>query len=343
MLSGLPLLTNGNIDAENLSIRSKLILLSLISMTLIFIYAIKLSSDEYKTYEAANQSITIVETSVRLSNVLHELQKERGASAGFLSSGGKKFGAILRQQRSLTDGKLSELDQYLTQVQSDALKNWLSNIDFSGIPAMRNKVDQQSVDTQSAVAFYTAINNSILDTVAHFSTLPKALKIHNQLNSLILFISAKERAGIERAILSATFSKDKYTPYLHSKFLAVVAQQNVLFNLFEHTGDPLLIEKFKQMQNSDSFRQVQAMREIALAKTEQFNIDPTHWFKTITVKINQLKDMEDTITESVRVFAQHYKTRAITILVTVSLFSVLVLILTFLLSKSMCNSVRLPL
>ena len=324
---------------KNLSIRFKLILLGLVSMALIFIYASKLSIDEYRIYQGAEQSIAIVEISIRLSNVLHELQKERGASAGFLSSGGSKFGSTLLQQRTLTDRKLSELDQYLSDIQDDATRNLPRKIDFSGIPAMRNKVDQQSIDTKAAVDFYTAINKSILDTVAHFSTLPKALRIRNQLNSLILFISAKERAGIERAVLSAAFSKNKYTPFLYSKFLSVLAQQSVLFNLFEHTGDEQLIQQFKQMQNSDSFRQVQAMRDIAQAKTESFNIDPTHWFKTITVKINHLKEMEDLITDSVLVFAQQYKTQAITFLVAVSLFSLIVLLLTFLLSKSISSSI----
>jgi methyl-accepting chemotaxis protein len=324
---------------KNLSIRLKLILLGLVSMVLIFIYASKLSIDEYKIYQGAEQSIAIVEVSIRLSNVLHELQKERGASAGFLSSGGAKFVSTLQQQRALTDSKLSELKKYLSDSRNDATINLSRNIDFSGIPAMRTQIDQQSIDTKTAVHFYTAINKSILDSVAHFSTQPKALKLRNQLNSLILFISAKERAGIERAVLSAAFSKNKYTPYLHSKFLSVLAQQSVLFNLFEHTGDDSLLQKFKQIQKSDSFRKVQAMRNIALAKTADFNIDPTHWFNTITVKINHLKEMEDMITDSVLMSAQQYKTQAVMFLLAVSLFSIFVLLLTFLLSKSISSSI----
>ena len=324
---------------KNLSIRLKPILLSLVSMALIFIYASKLSVDEFKIYQGAEQSIAIVEISIRLSNVLHELQKERGASAGFLSSGGAKFSSTLQQQRVLTDGKLSELKSYLTAAHDDASKTVSDQIDFSAIGEMRGKIDQQKIDTKAAVAYYTAINKSILDTVARFSTLPKALEIRNLLNSLILFISAKERAGIERAVLSATFSKNQYTPFLFHKFLSVLAQQKVLFNLFEHTGNAALVQRYEQMKNTDAFRQVQAMRDIALANTDDFNVDPTLWFKTITIKINQLKEMEDSITHAVLQSAEQYKMRAITLLTLVSLFSLTVLALTFLLSKSISSSI----
>ncbi len=324
---------------NNLSIRLKLALLSLVSMAVIFIYASKLSIDEYKIYQDAEQSIAIVEISIRLSNVLHELQKERGASAGFLGSGGTRFSSTLRRQRVLTDDKLSELKSYLAAAHDEISNKVADRIDLSTITEMRGKIDRQIIDTRTAVDYYTGINKSILDTVARFSTLPRVLEIRNLLNSLILFISAKERAGIERAVLSATFSRDKFNTFLHNKFLSVLAQQKVLFNLFEHTGDAGLVQRFEQMKATDAFRQVQAMRDIALSKTENFNIDPTHWFKTITIKIDRLKEMEDTITDAVLQSARQHQTSAIAVLSLVTLISLAVLALTFLLSKSISTSI----
>ena len=324
---------------NNMSIRLKLILLSLVSMTLIFIYASKLSINEYKIYQAAEQSIAIAEVSIHLSNVLHELQKERGASAGFLSSGGTRFSSTLQQQRLLSDQKLSELESYLSTAQDEITRDVSDHVDFSAIAEMRRKIDRQEIDTQTAVAFYTGINKSILDTVARFSSLPKVLEIRNLLNSLILFISAKERAGIERAVLSAAFSRNEFTPFLFNKFLSVLAQQKVLFNLFEHTSNAALVEQFRQMKASAPFRQVEAMRNIALNQSKDFNTDPTHWFKTITVKIDKLKEMEDAITDAVLQSARQHKTQAFSLLMLVSLLSLAVLIITFLLSKSISSSI----
>ena len=324
---------------NNLSIRLKLILLSLVSMVLIFIYASKLSIDEYQIYQGAEQSIAIAEAAIHLSNLLHELQKERGASAGFLSSRGTRFSSTLQQQRVLTDQKLSELETYLSTAHDEISGAISDHVDFSSIAEMRRKIDRQEIDTRAAVAFYTDINKSILDTVARLSTLPRVLEIRNLLNSLILFISAKERAGIERAVLSAAFSRDEFNPFLFNKLLSVLAQQKVLFNLFEHTGKAELTERFKQMKATEPFRQVEAMRNVALTQRDHFNIDPAHWFKTITVKIDKLKEMEDIITDAVLQTARQQKTRAFTVLLLVSLLSLAVLIITFLLSKSISSSI----
>jgi len=90
------------------------------------------------------------------------------------------------------------------------------------------------------------------------------------LNSFILFISAKERAGIERAILSGTFAKDKFNSFLYSKFISVLSQQQVLFNLFENSASSNFKSTYSNIKTEASFAEVQRMREIALSKQEGF-------------------------------------------------------------------------
>ena len=50
---------------------------------------------------------------VKVSGLVHELQRERGTTVLFLGSKGKDFGQDLSDQRTLTDQKLKELLQYL--------------------------------------------------------------------------------------------------------------------------------------------------------------------------------------------------------------------------------------
>jgi len=81
------------------TIRKKLTILSLLSISMIFIYSVKFSYDNFNAYNDALETIHSIELSVQLGDVLHEMQKERGASAGFLASKGKEFGEILISQR----------------------------------------------------------------------------------------------------------------------------------------------------------------------------------------------------------------------------------------------------
>ncbi len=323
---------------KNLSIHHKLLILGLVSIIIILAYATKLSWYEYSQYQNSNQSMQVVELSVFLSNVLHELQKERGTSAGYLGSKGKRFSEKLPQQRKLSDDKITKLNEHLKSEINPFTKIVSNKVDFSKITSMRTSVDGLSVDTKTAVGFYTALNKSILDTITEFSTLSSNQKIRNMLNSLILFISAKERTGIERAILSAAFARDAFTPFLNSKFLAVLSQQQALFNLFVYSANDHFLQSYNKLKKDPSFNEVQRMRDIALSKSKGFDTDADYWFKTITIKINQLKSMENIITASVKNESKKQKNQSLILLFVVIVVSICSLLFTLLLSKGI-NSI----
>ncbi len=55
----------------------------------------------------------LVEVSTRIGALVHELQKERGMSAGFMGSKGANFAAELPVQRAASDKRLDELNARL--------------------------------------------------------------------------------------------------------------------------------------------------------------------------------------------------------------------------------------
>lgn len=324
---------------SNISIHKKLMLLSILSFVIILIYAINLSLNYYDNYKDSSRTIEIVELSVKLSNVLHELQKERGASAGFLSSQGKKFADTLLNQKKMTDEKLQLLHEHLSTNQNQYTQTAKQNVIFSQIKDMRSKVSSLSTTTKAAVSYYTNLNKSALDTIAEFSTIAREKKIRNMLNSFILFISAKERAGIERAILSGTFTKNKFNTFLYSKFISVLSQQQVLFNLFENSASNDFIQSYSLIKTAPSFAEVEKMRLIALSKQEDFGIDSNYWFKTITKKINKLKEMENNITVSILERASKTHSSALFMLILIIIISLFVLATISLISSGISKSI----
>ena len=91
---------------NNLSIKVKLLLIFIIP-TLALTYQI-LSAIIEKNEIAHEEHILgiSVELATKISSLVHETQKERGATAGFLGSQGTKFGDSLNTQRGSTDTKL---------------------------------------------------------------------------------------------------------------------------------------------------------------------------------------------------------------------------------------------
>jgi methyl-accepting chemotaxis protein len=302
-------------------------MLSAIVLTVIFAYSLKISIGAYSTYSNDSKAHSIIQLSVKMSAVLHELQKERGASAGFLGSGGKEFADILPIQQRTTDEKIKELREFCKGCTLEEIRVAKKNVNLDAVVAMRQKVNSLTASTKDAVKFYTALNKSIIDTISYFSTIPEDAKVRTDFSSYVVYISAKERAGIERAVLSGVFAADKFTIATFAKFSSLASEQATLLNLFSNTTSTKIQKDFEQLKTHPSFAEVQRMRDIALSRNEGFGIDSVYWFKTITTKINQLKIFEDEVAALTIEQAASNASSAMTLLIVITLVSIAVLLL----------------
>jgi len=282
---------------SSMTIKNRLRLMNTISLLVIISYAIYTIFTQYVKYKDAQETQAIAQLSIKLGNVLHELQKERGASAGYLNSHGKKFSNIMITQRKESDAKIQELFQFYKTHENKYISIAKNNIDFSQLKNMREKISTFQITPTQEVKYYTKLNGTILNTITKFTTFPTDTTTKNTLTSQVILMSAKERAGIERAVLSAVFAKDSFTKPLYYKFVSVVSQQDVLLNLFQHSACECLQKKYLELLSDSSFQEVKKMRAIALSKDNNFNIDATYWFNTITKKIDKLKNMENYIND----------------------------------------------
>ncbi len=323
----------------NMTIKNKLIFLSIVVLSVIALFSIKMSYETWHNYKNVKDTASLIKLSVKMSAVLHELQKERGASAGFLGSKGTKFVDILPKQHNSTDIKIKELRTFISANRSDAATKVSKEINFDSIPAMRVKVKSQSATVKDAVKFYTALNKKLIDTVSHFSTIPEEGHLRTDFNSFVIFISSKERAGIERAVLSSVFAKDNFTRATAAKFASLVSEQNALTNLFMHTANNDMQQAYNKTKSDSSFAEVDKYREIAESKESLFGIDPTLWFKTITKKINKLKKFEDTLANHTLDMAATMVNTSFMTLLFVTIASLLVILFVLYLTKSVSNGI----
>ena len=305
----------------------------------IFTYATKISYDSYQAYENDNKTHKLIEISVKMSAVLHELQKERGASAGFLSSKGSKFGDILSKQHKSTDAKIQDLETHFATTDEKISSLIKDKFNLDAINQMRKRVNSLSISTKEEVKFYTALNKQIIDTISHLSTIAVDKEMRTSFNSFIIFISAKERAGIERAVLSGAFAKDKLSRHAYGKFKALSSEQNTLLNLFSHVARDKTKLLYKEIIKDPSFTEVARMRNVANSKQSDFGIDATYWFKTITKKINKLKELEDKMAENIVTIAKEKTTTAMVLQIFLLLISSIILITIIFITKSITHSI----
>lgn len=244
------------------------------------------------------------------SGLAHEMQKERGMSAGFLGSKGTKFSDALPLQRQQTDALLQQWRTAISQASglSDypqvndvilRLKEALSTLE-----SVRNRVSEQAIPLGEVLAFYTGSIDLLLSVPAKAATYSRDGELIRRLQAYYSFLQAKERAGIERAVLSNVFGMDRFSPDLYARFIRLVSEQDAHFQTFSRFADEQSRTLFNEFLQSSAAKNVQVMRSKAMQEQQSFGINPEEWFRASTVRIDALKQQEDRLAEGMNQYTQ---------------------------------------
>ena len=99
---------------SKLSIKQKLIAIMLIPLVIVILLAAKLAYDSYRSLENLKSLDKVVILSTKIGALVHETQKERGMTAGFIGSKGVKFKDDLPKQREEVNKQITFLNEFLS-------------------------------------------------------------------------------------------------------------------------------------------------------------------------------------------------------------------------------------
>ncbi|WP_159817021.1 methyl-accepting chemotaxis protein [Colwellia sp. 20A7] len=253
----------------------------------------------FDTIKIENEMQTIApltELSVVYSDLVHELQKERGMTAGFLGSKGSKFSDNLKAQRLNTDEQRAKQVSFWQEqdfvLPSIVQLNSLITQSIQRLSAIRQQVDSQSISNTEAIAYYTQLNKKLLSVATLNAEISSDALITKETIAYFSFLQGKERAGIERAVLSNTFAQNQFGKGMFVKFITLVSEQNTYFDNFKYFSNLDNKAFFDQQLDHDSSIEVNKMRTIARDKQVDFGIDAEYWFEQSTKRIGQLNKIE---------------------------------------------------
>lgn len=237
----------------------------------------------------------------RVSALVHETQKERGCTAGYLGSKGTKFVARLPEQRIVTDGQIEQLEIFLTSFDphqyGEGFAGSLGEATtlLAQINQHRKEITELRSSTPEAIGYYTQMNGKLLDTIVKATTVTHDGAIAVRLGAYSSFLKSKERAGIERAVLSNTFVRDNFGEGMYEKFTALVALQDSYLTEFRNQATPPDKQFYNKTIAAECVGQVNNFRRVAVEKNREggFGVEAAVWFDTITQKINLLKNVDD--------------------------------------------------
>ncbi|MCK9472724.1 methyl-accepting chemotaxis protein [Sulfurimonas sp.] len=335
-----------------MTIKYKLNLITIIVVSFALIIIATTLKNTLTNNAIITQAQELNKLSQELSLLIHETQKERGASAGFIGSKGEQFDDILPKQRTDTTKEYVKLTTYINTLDLNAFPKELNSeiteltSDMNKISQIRSQVDSLSIKLGDVVAYYTNMNKKILNIVSLTAKLANKQELVKALSSYSNFLKSKERAGIERAILSGTFAADKFAEGIFTKWITIVAEQDAFIDAYLSLATKSSKALYEQKMNSPVISEVNKMRDIAKTKANEgnFGVESVKWFQTITKKIDLLKEVDDELAKQNSILLEKVKSEQNTIalltLVGYTLFAIVIFAIIFIVSRGVNRSVR---
>ncbi len=328
--------------------------LTLAAVLPIIVMVFLVGQSVFENWDRSNEATrigTLAHLGTEISAVVHELQKERGMSAGFLSSQGKKFADRIGGQRQATNGKREVYEASLQGFDAavfgpdfaDLVRKASARLaELSGV---RGKIDGLQISVPQMAGYYTGTIAGLLDIVEEMAALSTDPEVTATINAYVSLLQGKERAGIERAMGAAGFSGGQFKPAVYQRFVSLIAQQQAYFDSFVRFATPAEGEQLTAALNGPEAKEVQRLRDIAIASVDSGDtqgIQGGFWFDAITQKINVLKALEDRVAADLLHVADSHQSAATNLLLAMAVGYGLVLLVLMLMMRTIARSISRP-
>ena len=263
---------------KNLTISKKLMFLLSIPIVGMIILSGILGLESYKKDSNLSKIEDIIILSTKISALVHETQKERGMTAGFIGSKGVKFKDKLPSQRQLANKRFEQFEEAVKQIDFADYpvileqKITAATRRFKQLSPIRQDVDRQTIKAAKAIGYYTKMNAIFLDTVVAIARLSDDVTITQHVTAYSSFLLSKERAGIERAVGSNTLSQDFFGSGMRTKFNNLISAQNSYMQTFLHYASQESIDYYKNTLSGKDIQEVERIRQTLLGSVKKQSI-----------------------------------------------------------------------
>ncbi|MDW7745230.1 methyl-accepting chemotaxis protein [Halomonas sp.] len=251
-------------------------------------------------------------------NLIHQLQRERGISSGYIGSNGETFGNRLNSQLPATDQALSAFQATLTELDLAALSPELAAMaddvesQLAETHALRRRIETLEVEAEETVDHFTGLNATLIGMVGEMAHLTDDAEISRRLGAYYTLLKAKDLAGIERAILANAFSTNLMRTPTHQRLLSMQGQEGAHFETFETLANARMADSLNAILEGDIVQRVTPLREkaLSLGVAGGYNVDPQQWFDWQSAKIDALKGLEDDVSADILASASELRSSA---------------------------------
>ncbi|MCX7164315.1 MAG: nitrate- and nitrite sensing domain-containing protein [Rhodocyclales bacterium] len=243
----------------------------------------------------------VTDVAVASSALVHELQKERGFSAGFIGSKGEKFREALEKQRSDTDARRKALAEIFSGRAGDLPPNVADSMRkaqeaVAAVDARRSQISALKLSGAESFAFFTGVIDNYLGAIGDVTAKLSDAGMMRSFSAYVMFLGAKEQAGRERATINGIFTANlPINVSLFQRLQSLITAQEIYLGQFRKLADAEANQAVAAVLADKPAQETIRMRGIAVEQAflGNFDVEAAVWFATITAKIDAMKKVED--------------------------------------------------
>jgi methyl-accepting chemotaxis protein len=287
----------------DLPIWSRIAIVCLIPLLAFTGFAAKGMWEKRAQSQAADGVSSLIEVAPLISGLVHELQKERGGSVGFVSSKGQAMAQAVRDQRPLTDKALASFRERMAGFDRSMLgPKFARSLDdaqaaLEKLASTRAAVDAFSLTPPKAAEYFTATIASLMAAIQATGDLGEDVRILRQSIAFSAFVQRKEFAGQERAAGAQGFSAGAFEAAVHAAFVRLGAMQEAQAQIFARNAMPEQAAAVETALKGPVADEVARLRAVGMAAPFDAaavkKVSGTQWFDAATRNIDLLKTVED--------------------------------------------------
>ncbi len=335
----------------NLKIAYKLLVVLALPIIGLLCFSSETVLEKYRLSQEMAEAERLAMLNIELSNVVHELQREREMSGLFVENKGKRFRKELDIELARTNEVIPPLRNLIAQLKQENLSVFqddelqtdlrfaLSELDK--LKEIREAINNVEIHPDKIMYEFSKVHESIIEVIHILIDKVKVSEIVFILKSYVDLITAKEYASLEGSVLSSLFTHKYFEPGKYAQFVEIVALEKAHFeNMLENLPESQKAT-IEATFNSKSFQETDRMREIAYMSADSVladSVDSEYWWQMQLKKIEQLKAIEDVLAETyynkVNNIQQSSYQDFITIITIVGLMVIIILILSYLIVSS---------
>ncbi len=276
-----------------------------VSVSHLVLRAKQLEIDALKHLAARAELVDVV------GQLIHALQRERGATSVYLASGGQQFLEV--RQNAVAQAQPLEAQAravFATQIEPGhgasarmlSMMAWaLHGLDM--LDGLRAQIEQRTLSAHDSVAAFSRLIAGLVELIYHVADATAHPGISRLLVAFLHLVQSKEAAGQERAVGALLYASGHGDEAQQQRLIHLIDAQESSLRVFEEFAEPALRARWEQHLLTPGVARLERLRRTLCTARPGAALDTQlsdDWFEVSSAHITAQWDLQQQLVQALR-------------------------------------------